>query len=115
MYQSGLMHPTDQIPVFTDTVGSVNLTTAGAAFDYPAGAGLMLIVANLGFMFNGATTQAGTPSSNSSGTTLSSMRNEYIPPNVPQWRQITAGSTGYSVAATSAAASGILTIDFFHK
>ena len=111
MRGSGLMHPTDLVPVPADTIQTIATTTAAQAFDMPTNAQMMLIQSAVGIYFNGVSTFA---ASNSSGTTSSSMQNEFMCPNLLQWRQIVGGSTGYSVQSSSAG-GGPMSISFFRK
>lgn len=108
----GTLHPTDQVPVNPDTIGTIIGTTAGAivAFDYPAGAEIATWAGNVPFVLNGRSTGAQVPTTNSSGTTLSSGWNEFVPTAVT--RQITGDSTGYSVAFPT---SGFVTVSFWGK
>lgn len=116
MRGSGLMHPTDLIPVTSDSIGTVAASTGGTGFTWPTGAQLVWVSPAVGILFNGVSTGASTagdaPSSGlSSG---SSNRNEYFPPNIPQWRQIDGASTGFSIAAATAG-GGLVTLSFFKK
>lgn len=109
MRSYGALHPTDMTPVPPDTVGTVILSSAGAivASDWPSTlANLVLLAGTVDFYANFGSTKAGIPSTNSSGTTLSSGCNELN----PGLRQI-GGTTGYSITGPS---SGVITLSFWH-
>lgn len=115
MRKDGTLNPTDQVPIRPDTVGTIIGTSAGAivAFDWPSGVnvGLVTFAGNVPFYVNFASTFASTPSTNSSGTTLSSGLNELVPTAIT--RQISTGeSTGYSIAFPT---SGLVSASFWQK
>lgn len=106
----GALHPIDQIPITPDTMGAVIISSAGAvvAFDWPTNGQLVAFSGGMDFYVNYQSTNAGVPTTNSSGTTLSSGINELN----PTIRQVPAGSTGYSLTA---ATSGVVTTAFWRK
>lgn len=113
MRKDGTLNPTDQVPIRPDTIGTIIGTTAGVsvAFDWPSGVGLVTFAGNVPFIVNFASANAAVPTTNSSGTTLSSGLNEFVPTAVT--RQISTGdSTGYSVAFPT---SGFVTASFWQK
>ena len=105
---SGLMHPTDNIPVPADTIDTILLTGGSSAqkADYPTGAagGLMRVTpmttAGAAFLvfLNASSSLASVPSS---GSTNSSAASSGISTPVPFQMsfQVPGNSTGYSVAA----------------
>lgn len=113
----GSLHPTEGIILPADCVASVIGTTAGVivAMDWPSSTGplrpdIASFAASVPFYLNEGSTKAAIPTTNTTGTTLSSDRNVFV--NQEAIYQIPGGSTGFSVAFPS---SGILTIEFFKK
>ena len=106
----GSLHPTDGIPVPSDTFGSAIISTAGAvvAQDWPTNAKMVAISAPMNFWMNWRSTGVNVPTTNSTGTTLSSGCNELN----PTVRQIPGDSTGYSLTAAS---SGAISLQFWRK
>jgi hypothetical protein len=106
----GSLHPTEQIPVIPDTMGSFIISSAGAVIttDWPAGAEIVAFSGEGNFYVNWLSTGARVPTTNSSGTTLSSDANELN----PSVRQIPGASTGYSLTGAS---SGVVTAAFWGK
>lgn len=114
MKTDGTMHPTDQVPVPPDTVATSIGSSAGAVvgFDWPAGAGIATFSGTSGYYLNMyGSTVAHIPSTNSSGNTGSSERNEFVPSSVT--RQIPADSTGWSIAFQSSGT--VVTISIWKK
>lgn len=108
----GVLHPTDLVPVPPDTVGVAIISTALAvvAQDWPSGAQIVTFGATMSFYANLGTTSVNVPSTNQSGTTVSSGLNEYVPPGATY--QIPGASTGYSLTSPT---SGVITMSFWRK
>lgn len=106
----GSMHPTDQIPVPSDTFGAAIISSALAVVtaDWPSGAKMIALSGTVNFWVNWRSTAAHVPSTNSPGTTLSSEANELN----PTVRQIPGDSTGYSITGPS---SGVVGLQFWKK
>lgn len=108
----GALNSVDQIPIVPDTVGSIQISSAGAvvAQDWPTNAQLVYFSPPPAFAFvvNYLSTQAAFSGASTPGSTAglaASIQN-------PGIRQIPAGSTGYSITATS---SGFITAEFWRK
>lgn len=110
----GSNNPLDNIPVPPDTVGVVVISTALAvvAQDWPDGASIVSFgtTNDQGFIFNSGSTEAAFPSTNSSGSTLSSGQNRNIKHGYTE--QIPSSSTGYSITSPT---SATITLSFWKK
>ena len=114
MRGSGLLNPTEFAALTPDTLFSVGLTTTPVAANWPAGTALVCISAGpLGCYFNPNSTAVTSPGS-SLLTSGSSQISEYIPGDMPIWKQISGGSTGFSVLGTTAG-GGAFTMSLYNK
>lgn len=107
----GALSPINQVPVPADIYQTAAISSAGAvaAFDWPAGVQLAGFIGQMNYFVNWASTKANLPSTNCSGTTLSSDANDMN----PTLRQVNTGmSTGYSVTGDS---SGIIVAALWRK
>lgn len=101
-------------PVFPDTLGVAVITTAGAvvAQDWPTSAQLVHFNVHADSWLNPWSTAVNIPTTNSSGTTVSSGQNVLLKAGHEHVFQIPGISTGYSVTA---ATSGVIGVSFWRK
>jgi hypothetical protein len=102
----GLSNPLENHPILPDTIGTVNLSSGVAvAQDWPSGAAIVRLTGDATFFFNPLSTAANIPTTNSSGTTVSSGLNILMPIYKQDYmfKISSAQSTGYSLIAASAA------------
>lgn len=102
----GVMHPTDSVPTFSDTIGVAVLAAGvGQAFDTPTGAGMVLFGADCNFFVRYGSTGAAVPAASSAGSSSGVEYNPTARNNVS-----TAACTGISIISPS---SGIVTMSWF--
>lgn len=110
----GPSNPFENNPVFPDTVGTAIISSAGAvvAQNWPTGMHVARFYPGaIDFYLNPISTSANVPTTNSSGTTLSSGINLKLNAyNDHTFRISTSDSTGYSITGES---SGVVTIGFW--
>ena len=106
--------PIPDIDTPADTVGAVIVSTALAVVsnDWPSGAKVARFAGSIGYYVNAFTTGASVPSTAQSGSTSSTGRSVYQPPETPRTLQIPGDSTGYSITSPS---SGVITAEFWSK
>lgn len=101
-------------PVFPETLGIAVITTAEAvvAQDWATGAQLVHFNVHADSWLNPWSTAVNIPTTNSSGTTVSSGQSFLLKPGHEHVFQIPGASTGYSLTA---ATSGVISIEFWRK
>lgn len=97
-----------------DSVSTLYGSSAGKVVtaDYPAGAQLMRVSAQVGAFVNYASTGANVAAASMSASTKSTTKQEFIGAGFDREFQIPGNSTGFSVAFTGA---GALTFGFWNK
>lgn len=99
-------------PLVPDTIGVAVISSAAAvvAQDWPSGAHLVSIDAEMGIFLNLRSTAVSIPTTNSSGSTLTSGGSWYQPTGHNHKYRISALTTGYSITART---TGVVTLSFW--